>query len=480
MDKFHKNQRKKELQKNKQKRAELTKIKHANQSAQAINLELLRLQKLPNSAPVLHREQKVKALAKALSERIEKGERVTEDEEGVGRTGKKKDGFVGPNSNNSNGVKQIEWERDLRDVYRAEDSVYFHPTLNPLGKPPPGKPQKYVARKREGKVDVGRALPAPGERGGGDSSSSSSDDDEDDADGNFFTRNREGVYKVEAIPGPPKGAPPPEIVMNDDDDDEASKYDDGEVLPPPIEPPPGWMPKPPPGTPPSTAFEEEDLEEVEEDDLEAIPPPPPDDDDDEEDMTVAPAPPPPPPPPPQNQTILDLEEKNKPTVRFGNTLEMMDRSHAHVNNVNNNNRAMPPPPVGMFYQRPPPPMQQQSMMTTMAGRQHLPQKQHFFSAPPPMIPKKTIKEATISGKATAISSASENPALQKLVPSHLRIQRKQPQQAAASTAAQKSKKPKIDAAPKIDAKEGNRDEDDLYLNFLDQVAPLGAFEQDAD
>ena len=310
MDKFHKNQRKKELQKNKQKRAELTKIKHANQSAQAINLELLRLQKLPNSAPVLHREQKVKALAKALSERIEKGERVTEDEEGVGRTGKKKDGFVGPNSNNSNGVKQIEWERDLRDVYRAEDSVYFHPTLNPLGKPPPGKPQKYVARKREGKVDVGRALPAPGERGGGDSSSSS-DDDEDDADGNFFTRNREGVYKVEAIPGPPKGAPPPEIVMNDDDDNEASKYDDGEVLPPPIEPPPGWMPKPPPGTPPSTAFEEEDLEEVEEDDLEAIPPPPPDDDDDEEDMTVAPAPPPPPPPPPQNQTILDLEEKKQ-------------------------------------------------------------------------------------------------------------------------------------------------------------------------
>jgi hypothetical protein len=27
-----------------------------------------------------------------------------------------------------------------------EDSVYFHPTLNPLGLPPPGKPQQYKTR----------------------------------------------------------------------------------------------------------------------------------------------------------------------------------------------------------------------------------------------------------------------------------------------------------------------------------------------
>lgn len=28
-------------------------------------------------------------------------------------------------------------------VYRPEDSVYYHPQLNPEGKPPPGKPQRY-------------------------------------------------------------------------------------------------------------------------------------------------------------------------------------------------------------------------------------------------------------------------------------------------------------------------------------------------
>lgn len=28
-------------------------------------------------------------------------------------------------------------------VRRPEDSVYFHPTINPLGLPPPGKPQRY-------------------------------------------------------------------------------------------------------------------------------------------------------------------------------------------------------------------------------------------------------------------------------------------------------------------------------------------------
>ncbi|KAI7840738.1 hypothetical protein COHA_005553 [Chlorella ohadii] len=27
-------------------------------------------------------------------------------------------------------------------VGRPEDSVYYHPTLNPMGIPPPGKPQK--------------------------------------------------------------------------------------------------------------------------------------------------------------------------------------------------------------------------------------------------------------------------------------------------------------------------------------------------
>ena len=30
-------------------------------------------------------------------------------------------------------------------TYRPQDSVYYHPTLNPTGRPPAGKPQKYKA-----------------------------------------------------------------------------------------------------------------------------------------------------------------------------------------------------------------------------------------------------------------------------------------------------------------------------------------------
>ena len=76
--------------------------------------------------------------------------------------------------------------------------MYYHPTLNPLGKPPPGKPQKYVQRKRGGKVDAGMALPAPEKRkrkrdgeentesSSGESSGESSDDEE--GGGNIFTK----------------------------------------------------------------------------------------------------------------------------------------------------------------------------------------------------------------------------------------------------------------------------------------------------
>ena len=36
-----------------------------------------------------------------------------------------------------------EKEREALVVPSPEDSVYFHPTLNPYGQPPPGQPQKW-------------------------------------------------------------------------------------------------------------------------------------------------------------------------------------------------------------------------------------------------------------------------------------------------------------------------------------------------
>ena len=36
---------------------------------------------------------------------------------------------------------------------RPQDSVYYHPTLNPTGRPPPGKPQKYKSAADAGEAD---------------------------------------------------------------------------------------------------------------------------------------------------------------------------------------------------------------------------------------------------------------------------------------------------------------------------------------
>lgn len=41
---------------------------------------------------------------------------------------------------------------------RPENSVYYHPTLNPTGTPPPGKPQRYVTDRSAG---AGAPLPVP-------------------------------------------------------------------------------------------------------------------------------------------------------------------------------------------------------------------------------------------------------------------------------------------------------------------------------
>ena len=104
---------------------------------------------------------------------------------------------------------------------RPQDSVYYHPTLNPTGRPPPGKPQKYKAN--AGAYDDDGVA---GEEG----------DNEDDGWG---------------VPGEPCVVP-------------AADAEDAGILPPPPGPPPsdappprtssgaasGAAPRPAPGPPP--------------------------------------------------------------------------------------------------------------------------------------------------------------------------------------------------------------------------------------
>ncbi len=50
-------------------------------------------------------------------------------------------------------------------IRRPEDSVYYHPTLNPLGAPPAGKPQRYrtsvLALEAPQSLHSAAALPVP-------------------------------------------------------------------------------------------------------------------------------------------------------------------------------------------------------------------------------------------------------------------------------------------------------------------------------
>ncbi|XP_057417062.1 protein EARLY FLOWERING 5 isoform X2 [Lotus japonicus] len=123
---------------------------------------------------------------------------------------------------------------------KPEDSVYYHPTLNPTGAPPPGKPPMFVS-------SIGPRIPLSGASSSAAASSSATESEND----------------VLAVPPPP---PPPPLP-----DSGTASSADGAVLPAslPLPPPPPMPPKPATAVPTS------------------LPPPP--------------LPPPPPGPPPKDQ-----------------------------------------------------------------------------------------------------------------------------------------------------------------------------------
>ena len=482
VEKLRKQKQKQLLLKQKKQRRVKNKEKFTKLTREEVEQEYEKLKRKPKSNVDEKDVQRLKSLEKRLLE-----EKKTTPKNDIGPTAALNNGGVKRSSNNGNKIAYDDYVGDsARD---AEDSVYYHPTLNPLGKPPPGKPQKYVQRKRGGKVDAGMALPAPEKRkrkrdgeentesSSGESSGESSDEDEEEGGGNIFTKmfnvdSGAKAKKEKKVPGPPKGPPPPLLEEGEDasEDGDEEKYTDV-VVPPPVGPPPGWMPPAPSGSPPPSDEEEEEenVEEIVIDGI-VVPPPPPDDtdedDDEEEDeeekeveKVETTAPPPPPPP-----VGIDVARTiNKPPM-FGNTLEM--KAQSHMASI-----SRPPPPshqpmrAANIYQRPPP-------IHSMNNARGNNPPQHFFSPAAPMaVKKKSQEQATIRGEATTIAAPSQNPALQKLVPAHLRVQR----------GGDQNRKKKVNPAPTVvkvsKEKKDEKGKDDQYLNFLDDVATLGAFQE---
>ncbi|CAI0549430.1 unnamed protein product [Linum tenue] len=121
---------------------------------------------------------------------------------------------------------------------QPEDSVYYHPTLNPTGAPPPGKPPMY-------KSSIGPRIPLSAGSTSGASSSK--------------TESEDGAVGVPPLPLPPP-PPLPESADVDIGDGSVVSTTSMPLAPPPPQPPapslgmslpPLPLPPPPPGPPPT-------------------------------------------------------------------------------------------------------------------------------------------------------------------------------------------------------------------------------------
>ncbi|KAF8399392.1 hypothetical protein HHK36_015256 [Tetracentron sinense] len=117
---------------------------------------------------------------------------------------------------------------------KPEDSVYYHPTLNPTGAPPPGKPPMY-------KSSIGPRIPLSATSSSG--ASSSKPESEDD-------------MALAVLPPPPPPPPLPDSAELDSGDGSAIPSSLPLPPPPPMPPKPATadlgtpLPPPPPGPPP--------------------------------------------------------------------------------------------------------------------------------------------------------------------------------------------------------------------------------------
>lgn len=191
-------------------------------------------------------------------------------------------------------------EDERANQLKPEDSVYYHPTLNPTGAPPPGKPPMY-------KSSIGPRIPLSEASSSTGAASSSAGTELDDT----------------TLPAPP---PPPPLPNSDDlETGEPSVTPESLPLPPP---PP--MPPNPQGL--NSA-------------LPILPPPPPPPGPLPKDHLALRPPPPPPPslnqsaqPPPPGTTLVDVENK-RPVGSDGITSKDLIQVPAML--------TPPPPPPGL-------------------------------------------------------------------------------------------------------------------------------------
>lgn len=393
MDKFRKDARKRELKRNKERRAEARTAAAQAKGVDALTAErerLARVKDAPAPPGVRVRADKIEEKIRFYDKQIE-AKKASGGGDGGGGGGGGAARGAGVGTRPTSTAYAVGAER----FYKPEDSVYWHPTLNPSGKPPAGKPQKWKAGieidSRMGESRAALAAPEPSE------SESESDGD------------------MPPPPGPPPGfelvfpdAPPREGATGGDEKVGVTEEEDDDDAPGP----------PPPGPPPpdeATGDDNGGMSDSDDDDV--------------------PLPPPPMPPPTAVEPRITTVVHRAPMASMP--------------------RPQPPP------RRPPPPLRRD------AG---------FFAAPRAAVLKKPVDRAefTMSAAPTATPTvrADQNPALRALVPASVRVKR----QEAPEAKRQRTIGRAIDAAPVVVAA-AKTAQDDKYLNFLDEMSSLGAFEE---
>ncbi|XP_020093165.1 WW domain-binding protein 11 isoform X1 [Ananas comosus] len=247
-DAYRKELRKKELKRNKKERKKVREVGILKKDPEAIREQIEKLEKMKAEGALdKARKHKKRQLEDTLNLILKKRK---EYEEKMREKGEAPVMFshLGPPRRRSTA------DEDERVKHpKPEDSVYYHPTLNPTGAPPPGKPPMY-------KSSIGPRIPLPPPSSAGASSS-----------------NSELEEGGPSVPPPPPPPPPPPLLATSE---LASSDDSSAPLSIPLPPPPPAPPKPaadsqvsmlppPPPPPPGPPPKEQVASRM------VLPPPPP-------------------------------------------------------------------------------------------------------------------------------------------------------------------------------------------------------------
>lgn len=406
MDKYRKQQRKREIEKNKERRKEARAVAAQTKDLSELQAERERLEKAKNAPQIPGQRLRVDKIDEKLtwlSKQIDAKRASDARDREAGLT---------PRSAKPRGPTSTAYAVGAEQYYKPEDSVYWHPKLNPTGRPPAGKPQKWKAGivVDECASASRQALPAATAASDGDSDS--------DSDG-------------DAMPPPPGPPPGFELVIPalpvKDDAIAAAKTDTNDEDEPLL--------------PPSAPPDHED---------EPLPPPPvPAGDEDGSDSEALP----PPPMPPTGTSSGNEVEVAPPRVTETTTV-VRRAPVGSMPRVVPVQRRPPPPPkhgVGGFFAAAP-----------RAVRK------------PPSDPATFTKSAAPT--ATPIVRAEHNVKLKALVPASVRVNRQEAPNAKRQrvvTGRAINAAPKVAASSSAGG--SGKAADETYLSFLDEMSELGAF-----